>query len=181
MIDAEENRLVKQCLSGDEKAFESIIDAYENAIFNSIYRMIRRFDDAQDITQRVFIKVFENLKSFKSDYKLFSWIYRIAINETLNYINHQKHFNGLSDDLVDGSSPERDYDNQELEEKLQDALMELDPQYRILILLKHFQSFSYKEIAEILAIPEQKVKSRLFTARHCLKDILIRMEIISND
>jgi RNA polymerase sigma-70 factor, ECF subfamily len=181
MIDAEEKRLVERCLNGDQKAFESIIDTYKKAIFNSIYRMIRRFDDAQEITQKVFIKVFENLKSFKSSYKLFSWIYRIAINETLNYIHQQKHFNGLSDDLVDGNSPERDYVNQELEEKLQDALMELDPQHRILILLKHFQSFSYKEIAEILEIPEQKVKSRLFTARQCLKDILIRMEIISND
>ena len=76
MIDAEDNRLVKRCLQGDQKAFESIVDKYKNSIFNSVYRMIHRFDDAEEITQKVFIKVFENLNTYKPKYKLFRCRYK---------------------------------------------------------------------------------------------------------
>jgi len=181
MIDAEDNRLVKRCLHGDEKAFESIVDKYQNQIFNSVYGMIHHFDDAEEITQKVFVKVFENLNTFKTKYKFFSWIYRIAVNETLNFINQQKRFESLSENIENNNSPEQEYEVLELQNKMQDALMELDTQYRILILLKHYQNFSYKEISDIVSIPEKKVKSRLFSARQLLKDILIRMEIINND
>lgn len=181
MVDAEDNRLVKRCLQGDEKAFESLVDRYKNSIFNSVYRMIHHFDEAEEITQKVFVKVFENLSTYKSRYKFFSWIYRISVNETLNFINRQKRFDGLADDLVNEDSPEHEYEVFEVQNKIQNALMKLDPDYRLLIVLKHFQNFSYKEIAEIVSIPEKKVKSRLFTARQYLKDILIRMDVLSND
>ena len=181
MVDAEDNRLVERCLQGDEKAFESIVDKYKNSIFNSVYRMIHSFDDAEEITQKVFVKVFEKLNTYKPRYKLFSWTFRIAVNETLNYINQQKRFDELPDDLVNGNSPEHEYEAKELQEKIQNALTGLDPQYRIIIVLKHLQNFSYKEISKIVSIPEKKVKSRLFTARKNLKDILIKMEVMSND
>ena len=87
----------------------------------------------------------------------------------------------LPDDLVNGNSPEHQFEVNELQEKIQNALMGLDPHYRLLLVLKHFQNFSYKEISKIISIPEKKVKSRLFTARKNLKDILIKMEVMNND
>lgn len=181
MIEAEDNRLVNRCLQGDEKAFESIVDKYQNQIFNNVYRMIHHFDDAEEVTQRVFVKVFENLNTYKPRYKFFSWMYRISVNETLNFINQQKRFDPLSEELINNNSPEHDYEVFELQNKMQNALMALDTQYRLLILLKHYQNYSYKEIADIVSIPEKKVKSRLFSARQLLKNILIKMEIIDND
>ena len=181
MIDDEDNRLVNSCLSGNEKAYEALIDKYQNNIFNNVYRMIQRFDDAEEITQIVFIKAFNNLEKFKSKYKFFSWIYKIAVNETLNYLNQQKRFEELPEELVNNTTPHQEYEIYELQNRIQNALMELDPQYRLLILLKHFENFSYREIADIISVPEKTVKSRLFSARQYLKEIFLKMEILNND
>ena len=182
MIERDDKELVKDCLKGSKKAFEVLLDKYQRTIFNTVYHMIHNFDDAEDITQRVFIKVFENLNSFNPKFKFFSWMYRIAMNESLNHINGKKSFEPLLENLiVHERTPEEAYNGIELSEKIQQALMHIDPDYRMLIILKHFQDCSYKEIAVILNVPEKKVKSRLFTARQLLKDILIRKGMVSND
>lgn len=182
MIEHDDKNLVKQVLKGEKKAFEGLVDKYQKPIFNAVYRMVQNFDDAEDITQRVFIKAFESLDVYNIRYKFFSWIYRIAINESINFINQKKRKEELSDDLIfREKTPEEEYIESELNEKVQEALMFIDPNYRILIVLKHFQDCSYKEMSYILDIPEKKVKSRLFTARGLLKDVLITKGTITND
>jgi len=144
--------------------------------------MTKNYEDAEDITQSVFVKAYEKLNTFQSRYKFFSWIYRIAVNETLNYLNQNKRIKGLNQNFVSKEkTPDESYEETELNEKLQDALMNIDPEYQILIVLKHFQDCSYKEIAYIVNIPEKRVKSRLFTARQLLKDVLITKGISLND
>ena len=182
MIERDDKKLVKDCLKGSKKAFEILVDKYQKTIFNTVYHMIHDFDDAEDITQRIFIKVFENLNSFNPKYKFFSWMYRITMNESLNHINQMKSLDPLSENLVAHErTPEEAYNGIEVNEKIQRALMHLDPDYRILIILKHFQDCSYKEIAFILNVPEKTIKSRLFTARQLLKDMFIRKGMVSND
>lgn len=182
MIANNDTNLVQECLAGNTKAFEALIDKYQKTIFNIVYRMTDDYDDAEDITQSVFIKVYEKLSSFNPKYKFFSWLYRIALNEALNLMNQQKRLAELDADFItQEKSPEEIYDELDLSERIQDALMEIEVEHRVLIVLKHFEGFSYEEIAYILDISEQKVKSRLFTARQMLKDVLIKRGIVGHD
>lgn len=182
MIANDDTNLVQECLAGNTKAFEALIDKYQKTIFNIAYRMTDNYGDAEDITPAVFIKAYEKLNSFNPKYKFFSWLYWIALNEALNLMNQQKRLSELEADFITTEkTPEEIYEELELSERIQDALMEIDQEHRVLIVLKHFEGFSYEEIAYILDISEQKVKSRLFTARQMLKDVLIKRGIVGHD
>jgi RNA polymerase sigma-70 factor (ECF subfamily) len=178
----DDNKLVAQTLAGSERAFEALVDRYEDVVFNVAYHMTRNFDESEDITQAVFVKVFEKMESFNPKFKFFSWIYRIAVNETLNRIARQSRTSKLDERLASGNkTPDESYSQTELSEKVRDAVMQIDPKYRILIVLKHFRDRSYREIADIVSLPEKTVKSRLFTARQLLKDILVSRGIVGHD
>jgi RNA polymerase sigma-70 factor (ECF subfamily) len=167
--------LVQDCVNGDNKAFESLVDRYQKVIFNIAFRMTKDSDESADITQSVFIKVYENLDSFNASHKFFSWLYRIAVNESLNHIKQGKNLDNLDNNFISNEkSPEQVVNENEKSNEIQQALLKIDVNYRIVIVLKHFQDFSYKEIGEILDISEKTVKSRLFTARQLLKDILLK-------
>lgn len=168
-------KIIKQCLAGQTGNFEELIDRYQKPIFNLSYRMVSDFQDAEDITQTVFIKAYESLNSFNPKYKFFSWIYRMAINETLNVINKKKQLSELDQNIVSHDKlPDTEFEERELSQNIQDALMNLKAEYREVIVLKHLQGLSYKEMSQILSIPEKTVKSRLFSARLLLKDLLIK-------
>jgi RNA polymerase sigma-70 factor (ECF subfamily) len=184
VIDMErsDRELVAECLTGSKEAFEALVERYQRVIFNVAYRMVNDYDEAEDITQSVFIKGFESMRSYNPRHKFFSWLYRIAVNESLNHIRARKRMVELSPDMVSGGkTPEEAYGESELSEKLGEALTYLDPSYRIVIVLKHLRDCSYKEISEILQIPEKTVKSRLFTARQLLRGVLVERGLIGND
>ncbi len=167
--------LVQQCLKGSKNAFELLLDKYHKIIFNLAYRMTGQSDDAEDITQTVFIKTYDKLDSFDPKYQFYSWLYRIAVNESLNFLKAKRKYEELDSDMITGGkNPEECCLDNELGLRIQAAIMELDPRYRILILLNHFRNCSYKEIAQTLDIPERTVKSRLYTARQLLKDIFLK-------
>jgi RNA polymerase sigma-70 factor (ECF subfamily) len=177
-----DRELVAECLAGNRRAFETLVDRYQRVIFNVAYRMVNNYEEAEDITQAVFIKGFENMKSFNPRYKFFSWLYRIAVNEALNYLRARKSMVELNPGLVfAGKTPEETYGASELSEKIGEALMQLDPAYRVVIVLKHLRECSYKEISEILKIPEKTVKSRLFKARMLLRGVLVEKGIVGHD
>jgi RNA polymerase sigma-70 factor (ECF subfamily) len=182
MVENTDTNLVQECLAGNTRAFESLIDKYQKKIFNIVYRMTDNYDDAEDITQSVFIKVYEKLSSFNPKFKFFSWLYRIALNESLNLMNQKKRLAELDADfIINEKTPEEEYNDLELSERIQDALMEIEVEHRVLIVLKHFEGFSYQEMAFMLDISEQKVKSRLFSARQVLKNVLITRGIVGHD
>ncbi len=175
MMEVDDKALVQQCLKGSKIAFETLVDKYQKILYNLAYRLTGDFDDAEDITQCTFIKAFERLNSYNPKYKFFSWLYRIVINESLNFMKTKKRTETLHTyQTSTEKNPEQRYLEIELSDKIQAALMQLDPQYRILILLKHFRYCSYSEIADSLDIPEKTVKSRLYTARQLLKEELIK-------
>lgn len=172
--------LVKHCLRGEPRAFEQLVDKYQKPIFNVAYRMVRDYDDAEDIAQNAFVKAYENLSAYNPKHKFFSWLYRMAVNEALNFLKQKNRLQGLSEDLQAGEqSPDKRYEEAELSESLHDALMELKVDHRAAIVLKHFEDLSYRDIGYILEIPEKTVKSRLFTARQLLRDILIKKGLVS--
>ncbi|MBI4427646.1 MAG: sigma-70 family RNA polymerase sigma factor [Ignavibacteriales bacterium] len=178
MSDKSDSALVKECLSGNKKCFEELVNRYQKPVFNVALRIINNYDDATEIAQTTFIKAFENLHTFDTKRKFFSWLYRIATNESLNYLKARKQHELLSDDHVSHErTPDQRFDEAETDEQLQNALMQLNQDYRIVLVLCHFHNLSYKEISSILDIPEKTVKSRLFSARKNLKELLEREDM----
>lgn len=178
MTEHDDNALVKQCLEGHTGAFKEFIDKYQKPIFNVALRMVNDQDDAEDIAQTVFVKAYEHLRSFNPKFKFFSWLYRMAINESLNFIRQKKKYQGLDDCLESKEvMPDRSFEENEQNMNIEVALMRIDAEYRSVVVLRHFLELSYKEIGEVCDIPEKTVKSRLYTARHLLKDLLVEMGV----
>jgi len=158
------------------------VDRYQKVIYNVAIRISGDYDDAEDITQSVFIKVWEKLDTYKPKFKFYSWIYRMAINESLNHIKKRKQQEELDPGMLsEQHTPDQAYAESELSRQIEDALMEVDTHYRMVLVLRHFQNCSYREMAYILNIPEKTVKSRLFTARHILKELLLKKGMMANE
>jgi RNA polymerase sigma-70 factor (ECF subfamily) len=170
-----EAALLGRCLEGDGGAFGQLIDRYQRVLYNVSLRMVGNREDALDITQTVFLKAWQAMGTFDRRHKFFSWIYRIMMNETLNHLSKRKRTEPLDEAMVsDGSRPDEDCSRKRLQESIQAALLELSPDYRQVIVLRHYAELSYEEMSGVLHIPEKTVKSRLHTARQLLSGILPR-------
>lgn len=171
--------LVQRCLEGDTKAFEKLIERYQKPIFNVALRMLNDYQDAEDVTQVVFIKAFEKLDTFKSKYKFFSWVYRMAVNESLNFIKRERRYEGLDvTTLANENNVERAFTDFETKQQVELALMLLQPSQRAIVVLKHFHGLSYQEIAYIMEVPEKTVKSRLYESRQKLRKIFFKQDYV---
>jgi RNA polymerase sigma-70 factor (ECF subfamily) len=166
--------LVRATLAGDQRAFETLVRQYEKPIYNLALRMVRDRDDAMDIVQTVFVKVYEKLGSYDEQHGFFSWLYRIAINESINFTKRSRRHDEYESGVTAALQPTQEaaHGAERLSDEIVGALEMLKPDYRIVIVLRHFHDYSYEEMAEMLAIPEKTVKSRLFSARQLLKEIL---------
>jgi RNA polymerase sigma-70 factor (ECF subfamily) len=178
MSDSEDRVLVARCLDGDPDAFGVLVDRYYRLLYNVSLRMAGSPDDAADITQTVFLKAFEKLSTFDPQYKFFSWIYRITMNETLNLLQRRRPAESVEEGLViTWRTPEDEWAREQLAEQVQRALMELSINSRQVIVLRHFANLTYRDMSVVLGVPEKTVKSRLFTARRLLEDVLVRMRV----
>jgi RNA polymerase sigma-70 factor (ECF subfamily) len=166
--------LVRRCLAGEGAAYEALLTEYEKPVYNVAFRMLHDVDDAQDVTQTVFMKVFENLDRYDSRHRFFSWVYRIAINESINLAQkraRQRPLEGHEPTQLRG--PEDDCDRVAVGDAIEDVLMTIKTDYRTVLVLRHFAGFSYEEISAVVDVPAKTVKSRLFTARRLLRDGLV--------
>ena len=173
MSKTDDTQLIERCRSGDREAFQALLLEYEKPVFNAAFRMLNSRDDAQDVTQTVFLKVFENIDQFDPTRRFFSWIYRITLNESINWLGKANRLEPLTHEAAfEGKGPEQEVESANVSSNVQAALMTIKSDYRSVVVLKHFLGCSYVEISQILEIPEKKVKSRLYTARQQLKDAL---------
>jgi RNA polymerase sigma-70 factor (ECF subfamily) len=173
MSKTDDTELIERCIGGDRKALETLLVQYEKPVFNAAFRMLDSRDDAMDVTQTVFLKVFENFDHYDPSRRFFSWIYRITLNESINWLGKANRLQPLKQEAVDeGRSLEQEVDSANLSKDVQAALMAINSDYRTVIVLKHILGCSYSEIGEILEIPDKTVKSRLYSARQQLKDVL---------
>ena len=162
--------LVEACLRGDRNAFDKLVDRYEGPLFSAAYRITGSVEDAMDATQNAFVNAYEKLHTFDPSYRFFSWIYRIAVNQSLNLVGRRRDQTTFYEDAPAAEpNPSEIFESTEIRGHLKQALLELEPHYRTVIVLKHLEGFSYREIGELLDIPEKTVKSRLFTARQRLR------------
>jgi RNA polymerase sigma-70 factor (ECF subfamily) len=167
--DEQDRALVRRYLAGQREAANGLVDRYQKRLFNVALRMLHNARDAEDVTQTVFLNVFLRLRTYDPKYKFFSWIYRMTVNESLNMLARRKPTVPLEDE-PDIRAPGGASDTAaEVQDQVGKALMRLNPDDRAVVVLRHFVSFSYQEIADVLEIPVRTVKSRLFTARDRLR------------
>jgi RNA polymerase sigma-70 factor (ECF subfamily) len=168
-----DSALVNDCKAGDRRAMSQLVSQYQRPIYNAAYRILGNKDDAADTTQVVFLKVFEHIGDYDPKFKFFSWIYRIAINESLNQVKKRRKQEPLADSQASPwRGPAEELDSARLSNRVQGALMHLNEDYRTVVVLKHISGCSYQQISEILQLPEKTVKSRLYSARQLMKKTL---------
>ncbi len=164
--------LVRRYLDGERAAGDELVNRFHRSVFNVALRMLGNVQDAEDVTQTTFGNAFAALDSYDPKYRFFSWIYRMTVNEALNTLKRRRNVVSL-DGSFDVPAGEASESAAEAEEKVGKALLELKPDDRAVVVLRHFVSFSYEEISDVLGVPVKTVKSRLFTARERLRQSLL--------
>jgi RNA polymerase sigma-70 factor (ECF subfamily) len=167
--------LVRRCRDGDRAALEQLVMRYQKPVFNAALRLLRDSEDARDVAQTTFLKVFEHLGDYNPSYKFYSWIYRIAINESLNALGSRKPCEGLNGEEADTApGPDRQLEGEQTGQAIEEALMRIKPELRAVVVLRHFMHLSYQDMGDILLLPEKTVKSRLYSARQLMRDRLLQ-------
>jgi RNA polymerase sigma-70 factor (ECF subfamily) len=176
--------LIAKAISGREDGFEELVRRYQRPITNYVFRMLNDYDASLDVTQEVFIKVYNSLSRYSSEYKFSTWLYRIAHNAAIDYIRRRSpNQQSIETENKDGAyqlqiespnpTPEQERERSEWRTEIEAVVKCLPAVYRELILLRHAQDLSYDEIAEITNLPLGTVKNRLFRAREMMREIFI--------
>ena len=178
--------LVRRARDGELEAFDALVRRYQRRVYGTIYHMTANREDADDIAQTVFIKAFRNLKRFRGQASFYSWIHRIAVNETINFLKKRGRRRQVSLDnmdaqverdpdyvaLVSHRTPRRDAHLSELHRRLNEAMLKLSPVHRAVVTLHDIQGLSHEEISRIMKCRVGTVRSRLFYARQQLQAYL---------
>lgn len=179
-----DGELITKAISGREDGFEELVRRYQRPIIGYVYRMLNDYDASLDVTQEVFIKVYNSLERYSSDYKFSTWLYRIAHNAAIDYMRRNSVVKqSIELENEDGSyqlqiesprpNPEQEREQTEWRNEIDSVVKCLPPTYKELILLRHTQDLSYDEIAVITGLPLGTVKNRLFRAREMMRDMFI--------
>ncbi len=182
----EEAALVQRARHGDLEAYDELVRRYQERIYGTIYHMTSNHEDANDLAQESFIKAFQALKSFKGGSSFYTWLYRIAVNKTINFLKQRKNrihmslndldFNTEHDPdlvaLISEKTPHREVNLAELQEKLNEAMLKLSEPHRLVVVLHDVQGMAHDEIAKVMDCNIGTVRSRLFYARQQLQALL---------
>jgi RNA polymerase sigma-70 factor (ECF subfamily) len=168
--------LLQRYRDGDVDAFRRLVVRYQRPVYNAAFWVLRNADDAEDVAQTVFMRLAEKSDDYDPQHKLFSWIYRMAVNEALNARRRFGREEALDEDAElpdDGSrQPEQQLHDSQRSERVRAALMKMNVADRTVLTLRHFSELSYREIGDVLGLDEKTVKSRLFEARQRLRVML---------
>jgi RNA polymerase sigma-70 factor (ECF subfamily) len=182
--------LVQTAVAGREASFEELVSRYQRPIAAYVYRMVGDYDSALDLTQEVFIKVYNSLSRYRSEFKFSTWIYKIAHNAAIDHLRRHAVREHALTGSVDGDraevaiesrrlTPEQESERRERCSEIESVVQLLQPSYRELIVLRHSHDLSYDEIAEVTGLPLGTVKNRLFRAREAMRDVLLERGINS--
>ena len=180
---AEERDLVRKAQQGDVEAYDVLVRRYQGKVYALAYNMTGNKEDAEDRVQDVFIKAFQSVRNFKGQSSFYTWLYRIAVNRTINFLKTRKNKYAISlNDMDSGAerdpayvelrareSPVRDVSLQELQKKLNEALQTLSEKHRVVVVMHDIQGIPHEEIAQMMGCSPGTVRSRLFYARQQLQ------------
>jgi len=178
--------MVRQAQKGDLAAYDELVRRYQQRIYATLYHMTANHEDANDLAQEAFIKAHQALKTFKGGSSFYTWVYRIAVNKALNYLKQRKSrpamslndldLNAENDPdlmaLISEKTPRREALLGELQQKLNEAMLQLSEPHRLVVTLHDVQGLAHEEIAEIMECNVGTVRSRLFYARQQLQGYL---------
>lgn len=171
----EEEEFIQQLLNAktQDEAFQKLLLTYQKPLYSHIRNIILNHDDTDDVLQNTFIKVFQNLKNFKGESKLFSWMYRIATNEALSFLNQKAKKGGVSSETlqnktIDNLKSDSYFDGNEIQIKLQKAIVTLPEKQQLVFKMKYFEELKYEEISEILGTSVGALKA---SYHHAVKKI----------
>jgi RNA polymerase sigma-70 factor (ECF subfamily) len=178
----DEQKLIQDILEGNKEAFSELIDRYKRLVNHIVYKMVRSSEDRQDLSQDVFIRVYQNLGSFNGKCKLSSWIGRIAYNTSLNHLGKKQPvlWDDISPELSLESRPssslllDEEIANNDMVKRISQEIRLLPAPYNVLVALYHLDDMSYQEIAEVTGMPDGTIKSYLFRARRLLRERLAK-------
>lgn len=182
--------LVKRVRSGDQRAFRTLVERYQKKVYAVALGMLKDKEEAMDVAQEAFVKVYKYLDHFKGDSSFYTWLYRITVNICIDVI--RKKGGGRSEDVEFdesiahdtseaqigalgtrlGTNPQKSALRRELADKIQEALEQIPEKHRAILLLREIEGMSYEDLAETLKIPKGTVMSRLFHARAKVQKIL---------
>jgi RNA polymerase sigma-70 factor (ECF subfamily) len=185
-VQLDDRALVERILSGDRDLFTTLVGRYEKRLINYVYRITHRYEEAHDLAQEIFVKVYLALDRYDPKYQFSTWLFRIAQNSAIDALRKKSIAEvplarPVSDDessgkerefADDGISPYRALKNKQLSAAIDKAVEQLPGDYRELIQLRHFAELSYEEIASMKKLPLGTVKNKLFRARNLLKESL---------
>jgi RNA polymerase sigma-70 factor, ECF subfamily len=188
LTSANDRDLVASAVSGTEGSFEELVRRYQRPLSMYVYRMVGNYESALDLTQEIFIKVYNSLRRYRPEYKFSTWIYKIAHNSAVdhlrrNAVREQSLISGTEDDpfelpLESGRlSPEQESERKERRIEIEAVVRTLPGNYRELIILRHSQDLTYEEIVEVTGLPLGTVKNRLFRAREMMRQQFVEKGI----
>lgn len=182
IVRSRDQSLIDECLDGRLEAFADLIRPYQDRLFNALFRMLGRHDEAAEVLQDALLRAYRSLKSYKGESAFYTWLYRIAINLAFSARrkDRQRALTTSADtryshQLVDpdlGNQPSRAAELQEQSELIQNALKKVSEPHRVVLVMKEIDGLRYDEIADVLDVPIGTVRSRLHRARAELRDLL---------
>ncbi|HEX7402030.1 MAG TPA: sigma-70 family RNA polymerase sigma factor [candidate division Zixibacteria bacterium] len=176
-----DDQLIQKVQKGDNYAFDLLVKRYQRKIYFLAYRMVKNHDNADDIAQDTFINAYSAIKSFKAGYSFYTWLYRICMNLSINFLKRQKFMIPESQFEENASPLEKEATkvdaadhlaSKELEIKIDRALNSLPPKFKAVLILRIYEDLSYEEIAQTLNISTGTVMSRLYRARERMQEML---------
>jgi RNA polymerase sigma-70 factor (ECF subfamily) len=175
--------LVAASVDGDQDAFAQLVQRHQRRVFNLVFRMVQKYEEADEITQETFLAAWQGLPSFRGEARFSTWLYRIAYNCSLKQLEQRKRDKALQAAMqaeqirieLDEQAQAEAHDCQAL---VHEQLSTLPAKYRIVLILRHLQEMTYEEIAEILTMPIGTIKTHLFRARNLLKE---RLEVFERE
>lgn len=189
MLNEVEHKLIKKAISGDNKAFETLIMPYEKKVYNIALQMFKNEHDAYDAAQEVLIKIYRNLSKFKFESAFSTWLHRLAMNTCIDEYRkrkrHMTHTTSMDQTRNDEDTPVRQFEDQsltpeqkvlqkEVVDEVRDAMSDMKAEQKMLIIYRDIQGLTYDEIAAILECNLGTVKSRISRARKALKEIIVK-------
>jgi len=177
----QDNELVNAIVSGDEMAFKELVNTYKDMVFRFCYSVLQNNEDAEDVAQNVFIQVYHSASNFRNESKISTWLYRIAINKSINYLNKNKRF-GFLQNIENSFFYKEEVQLKENDEIINEslesikhqilyaAMEKIPPKQKAAFILNHLEGLSYNEIADILSVSHSAVESLIHRAKVNLFD-----------
>jgi RNA polymerase sigma-70 factor (ECF subfamily) len=170
-----DEEIVKKIIQGNQAMFSQLIERYKDKIFTLVYRYTDDYGEAQDVAQEIFIKIYKQMHTFRFQSKVSTWIYRVATNSCIDWDRKRKTKKDttclINEALVvdQGRGPEQQFILNEQRDAVRDVINRLPENYKLLVIMYHFQNMRYKEISEVLEMPMKTIETGLYRARAMIK------------